>query len=98
MEQRTSKKADARLFFAVQVGAEAKEMRDLLKPKLPWSTAANVSARHSLPASSYNDATPLHIAVSTGNLPVVMELSECGADVNARTTLGWVPLQEMLAA
>jgi len=40
----------------------------------------------------YDGYTPLHVAVSAGNLPAIQQLVQAGSDLNARNDFGSTPL------
>ncbi len=46
----------------------------------------------------YDGYTPLHVAVSAGNLPAVQQLAEIGSDLNARNDFGSTPLHVAILA
>eukprot|EP00128_Syssomonas_multiformis_P004010 Colp12_sorted_trinity150504_noHs@34864 len=72
--------ATAALFYAAQVG-DVKQLR-----KACANRSVDINARDG------NQLTPLHYAVSTGDIDCVAELVRRGADVNATDLLGSTPL------
>ena len=46
----------------------------------------------------YDGYTPIHVAVSAGNLPAIRQLAESGNDLNARNDYGSTPLHVAILA
>ena len=44
-----------------------------------------------------NQSTPLHVAAHHGKGDVLRKLLDCGAELNAKTTSGWLPIHSAIA-